>query len=522
MNFMETHRVKNDVHISQLASVGQIAAGIAHEVKNPLTAVKGFLQLLKEEPNETYVDIAQSELQNALATLENLLHVAKPDLEEESIQSVNLSVELESLVHLFQDQLYRVEIRKKIHNTDACVYGRKNQLKKAFFNLLKNAFEAIPDKGAITIEHKVEEEQVVISIEDTGTGIPQEKLSMLGTPFFSTKVDGTGMGLTQVFSVIHQHGGRIQVYSEEGKGTRFTLSIPKESTRLTRGVIELKLHSTAGQELRDFFLENRNEFEQCLLAEAVNVKEKIHEIQQVGNVNLLANAHKLVLYIVDGREHDVISFARQEGVVWAKHSLTLAFKLEWVQSIRRVLWDFLYNYDKLQNLESSRENFYSLEKQINELVDRFLNYFFISYSDYKEQLIQKQRELVDYLSVQFIPLKPAMCILPLVGAIDSHRFSLIEDKVITQIGTNKIEVLILDLSGVAEMEIAVMARFLHLLEGIAMMGCKGVITGMRPEIVKVMIRNGISFDSKAIMKGTLQQALVEYMTPGPEPEIPPV
>ena len=511
MDVKESHQLRNEVHLSQLASVGQIAAGIAHEVKNPLTAVKGFLQLLKENHDEMYVEIAQSELQNALATLENLLHVSKPDLENEPHQTVNLSVELEALVHLFQDQIYRVQIHKRFQDTDAYVFGKRNQLKKALFNLLKNSFEAIPEKGTITLEHKVVDDHVVVSIEDTGTGIPQEKLSLLGTPFFSTKLDGTGMGLTQVFSVIYQHGGRIQVYSKEGEGTRFVLSFPRESKKMTRGVVKMDLQLRVDEELRDFFIHNREVFEECLLSEAANVREKIAEIHEVGNINLVANAHKLVLYIVDGRVHDVVSFAQQEGMSWAKNSLTLAFNLEWIQAVRRVLLDFLYNYDRMRNEDNSLESFYNREKQINKLVDQFLNYFFMSYSNYKDQLLQAQKELVDNLSVPLLPLTASMSILPLVGAVDEHRLSTIEDKVIAQIGATRIEVLIFDLSGVVHMETKVIHRFLDILGGISMMGCQAVITGIRPEIVKTMIANGITFENKAITKGTLQQALSEQL-----------
>jgi rsbT co-antagonist protein RsbR len=335
---------------------------------------------------------------------------------------------------------------------------------------------------------------------------------MLGTPFFSTKVDGTGMGLTQVFSVIYQHGGEIQVYSKEGEGTKFVITIPKESKKISRRVMDLDLHFEKGLNLKGFLIRNRENFEERLLAEAVNVRGKIDEIQRTGNVNLLANAHKLVLYIVDAQEHEVISFAQEEGISWAKYSLTLAFKLEWIQTIRRVLWEFLYNYDRLCNRENSREHFYSLEKSINELIDQFLHYFIISYSQYKDELIRKQRETVRNLSAPIIPLTASMCILPLIGTIDMQRAAEIGEKVITQIGANRIEVLIIDFSGAGEIETQVLKHLMNLLDGVAMMGCQAVITGLRPETVKLMISQGLSFENKAVTKGTLQQALVEYLT----------
>jgi len=508
----KSENVNNEFHLSQLASVGQIAAGIAHEVKNPLTAVKGFLQLLKENHVEEYVDIAQSELNNAISTLENLLHVSKPDLEDEPFQSVSMSSELELMFHLFQDQMYRVHIIKNFSDTDAKVYGKRNQLKKALFNLFKNAFEAIADKGTIKVEHYVQDQFIVISIEDTGIGIPQEKLKMLGTPFYTTKMQGTGMGLTQVFSVIYQHAGSIHVHSEENVGTRFVIMLPRESEQAGTGVTELPLNYTEGQNLKEFFWDNKNDFEKALLAHAVNVEGKIEEIQRVGNIDLLANAHRLVLYIVEGREHEMISFAKAEGIAWAKYSLTIAFKLEWVQAIRRVLWDFLYNYDRLcGRTEDSFDRFYMQEKKINQLVDQFLTYFFISYTDYKDLVLQKQRELVEDLSVPIIPLTEKTCIVPLIGNIDAYRVNTIEDKVIFHVGTLRIENLIFDMSSVVEIETEAISHFMRILDGLGMMGCKPVLTGMRPEVVKQIIRLDLPFEKKADTKGSLQQALDEFL-----------
>lgn len=503
-------RKRKDIHMSHLASVGQIAAGIAHEVKNPLTAVKGFLQLLRERHDRNYVEIAESELENAIDILQNLLQVSKPEMEDETYVSVNLAVELDSLTQLFQDQLYRVTIHKDLQAPDTYIFGKKNQLKKVFFNLLKNAFEAIPDQGSIYIEHTVTDDEVIVCIQDNGLGIPQEKLSMLGTPFFSTKANGTGMGLTLVFSVIYQHGGTIEVQSEEGVGTKFTISFPKEMNRMKlKEVVTLELEATT--HLNEFFIVNRETFEQRLLMEAVNVRDKIDEILTIGNINLLENAHKLVLYIIDGKEYEVIAFAKQEGVMWAKHSLTLAFKLEWIQAVRRVMWDFLYNFDRLNNQCESREHYYSLEKNINQLMDQFLNQLFISYSQFKDDLIRAQRAMVEDLSVPIIPLTRTTSILPLVGTIDELRAETIEDKIITQIGNDKIETLIIDLSGVMEMDANVVQKLINVFDGVNMMGGQPIVTGLRPEVVKMMIRSGLSFEKKAVTKGTLQQALVDHL-----------
>ncbi|HLO12310.1 MAG TPA: ATP-binding protein [Pseudoneobacillus sp.] len=207
-------------------SVQILAAGIAHEVRNPLTAVKGFLKLLKEEMNHPYLITIEQELDKALSTLTNLLHVTKPDFHDEPSVPINLCQELDSVAYLFQEKLYQIQIVKDYQNPEVMVVGKRNGLIKALFNLMKNAIEAIDHDGNIVIEQYIMDGSFNLKITDTGIGIPEEKLTMLGTPFFSTKSNGTGMGLTQVFTIIHNHNGRISVKSEVGKGTTFHILLP--------------------------------------------------------------------------------------------------------------------------------------------------------------------------------------------------------------------------------------------------------------------------------------------------------
>ncbi|KAA0546256.1 STAS domain-containing protein [Bacillus sp. BGMRC 2118] len=503
---------KNTHHLSQLASVGQIAAGIAHEVRNPLTAVKGFLQLLEENGKNEYIEIAQSELDNALITLNNLLQVSKPDLEDEEFQSFNLTVELESILNLFQDKLYNINVKTDFKNTDMVVTGKKNQFKKAFFNLIKNAIESIEGIGELSLTHFLEDNDVIVTIEDTGVGIPEEKLTLLGTPFFSTKDHGTGMGLTQVFSVIYQHGGKITVDSVVGKGTKFTIRIPRLVNLVNnKGVKKLNLTFSESATLKDYFIDNQKDFEAKLLDEAINVRDKIEEIHQIGNINLLSNANKLVMYLIEEREHELTSFAKYEGIAWAKHSLTLAFKLEWVQAIRRTVWLFLYNYEVDSGSNSVIEDFYNTEKKVNELVDKFLTTFFISYTKYKDELLEEQRQLVENLSVPIIPINRSICILPLIGFIDYLRIGTIQEKVLVEIENQRIQTLIMDLSGVPPMDHNIMQRLLSIIDGIAMMGCKTILTGLRAEIVTQMVSKGDGFYGRAEFKGTLQVALNDVL-----------
>lgn len=264
--------------------------------------------------------------------------------------------------------------------------------------------------------------------------------------------------------------------------------------------------------IMEFLLQNKSEFEEYLLSAAVNVRDKIEEILLIGNVDLLNNAHKLVRYIVEQNETDLIAFAEQEGVTWATHSLTLSFKLEWIQALRRTLWTFLYKFEQEKKafIEDSKV-FFDLEKIVNEKVDDFLKSFFVSYSDYKDKLILAQQNLVENLSVPIIPVTSTTCVLPLIGTIDYSRIQIIEEKVLMEIGKLRIQTLILDLSGIIEIEVEMINDLMKILDGTAMMGCKAVVTGLRPEVVTKMIRSGIQLDNKAETKGTLQQALKDYL-----------
>ncbi|MEO2226553.1 Anti-anti-sigma regulatory factor (antagonist of anti-sigma factor) [Priestia megaterium] len=265
------------------------------------------------------------------------------------------------------------------------------------------------------------------------------------------------------------------------------------------------------EKMTDFIRDNKQNFQDKLLSEAVNVASKINDILETGNIDLLKNAQKLALYVVEQKEEQLVAFAQQEGIAWAEHSLTLAFKLEWVQSIRRTLWHFLYQYDRINNQFNSREEFYALEKRINDKIDQFLNTFLISYSKYKDELIASQRELVEHLSVPVIPLSQSIAVLPLIGMIDTYRIQTIEEKVLTAISDLKIQTLIIDLSGAANMEMHVIDHFQKILTGISMMGCKAILTGLRADLVRTMIQSGISFEEKAETTGTLQQTLKEYL-----------
>lgn len=268
---------------------------------------------------------------------------------------------------------------------------------------------------------------------------------------------------------------------------------------------------TLEEDYIDYFTNNRQEFQESLLSEARNVRGKIEEILLIGNIDLLSNAHKLVMFTIQGKDSELESFAKVEGVSWASHSLTLAFKLEWVQAIRRTIWKYLQEFDKYSQIGLDAERFYNIERQINDRIDKFLNHLFLSYSEYKDKLIESQRALVENLSVPIIPITSKVCVLPLIGNIDTYRSDTIEEKVLMEISRLRIGTLVIDLSGIAQMETEVIEHMMKVIEGANMMGCECVITGLRPEIVRKVTSIGLTFESKAKTRATLQQALEDYL-----------
>lgn len=498
---------KNKATLTQLASVGEIAAGMAHEVRNPLTAVKGFLDLLKQESPHPYLDIASQELENAISTLSNLLQVSKPDINDELIVSIHLCSELESILNLFQDQIYKATIHKKLQNCDEVIYGKKNLLKKAFFNLIKNAFEAIPDKGEIEIEHFRLGKALIIIIRDNGVGISQDKLDLIGTPFFSTKDDGTGLGLAQVYSTIYSHGGKIQVCSHVNQGTVFTIEFQIEK-KIYLGVNQMDFEYREDLSFGEFLQINKEFFNDILLSKSSGFFLEIQQNKNLENDYLLNTAYKIIDFIENKKEHELIVLAKEKGEYWAKMNFSLILIFEWMQTIRQTYFNLLFYYHN--NKKTNLEDYFQTENERRMLLDTYMTHFMYNYTQYYNNLLKSQREIVESLTVPIISLSDTTAILPVIGTIDTFRAKKMQERTLDQISRLRIKQLIIDLSGVAYMDTAVVNHLFKVIDGVRLLGCKAIITGIRPEIANTVIEMGIKITDYVEAKGTLQQALEEY------------
>lgn len=214
----------------KLNVAGQLAAGIAHEVRNPLTAIKGFLQLMENKiENHSYFGIIQSEIDRIELILSELLVLAKP--QEMKFELENIITLMENVKTLIDTQaiMNGVQIKTLYDHERFMIRCDKNQLKQVFINFMKNAIEAMPKGGVITVEMKRHsEDKVKLIFKDTGSGMPQHVLKRIGEPFFSTKEGGTGLGIMISKQIIENHNGDIHFWSDQ-KGTMIELILPMEN-----------------------------------------------------------------------------------------------------------------------------------------------------------------------------------------------------------------------------------------------------------------------------------------------------
>lgn len=212
----------------KLAAAGQLAAGIAHEIRNPITSIKGFTQLMRSgaADKKLYLDVMASEIERIELILNELLILAKPQairFERKDIRAI-----LNQVMTLLDSQanLNGVEFELAFDSRTPYLYCDENQLKQVFINFIKNAIESMPKGGKLTIATSGDDERMVIRLADQGCGIPKDVLAKLGQPFYTTKDKGTGLGFMVSRQIIEQHAGDIRIDSEVDVGTTVEIALP--------------------------------------------------------------------------------------------------------------------------------------------------------------------------------------------------------------------------------------------------------------------------------------------------------
>ncbi|WAH36223.1 PAS domain-containing sensor histidine kinase [Alicyclobacillus dauci] len=214
----------------KLAVAGELAAGMAHEIRNPLTTLKGFLDLIRtiesEEKREEYYRIMDGSIKQIELISGEMLALAKPQvkcLAERDVTDI-----LRTVVQLLNAEaiLHDVEIHIEAPYRPIKIICDENQIKQVFVNITKNAIESMPSGGRLTITMGEQDQLVTITFTDTGCGISNDRIRKLGEPFYTTKEKGTGLGLMVSNKILADHHGHMSFESEVGKGTKVTVTLP--------------------------------------------------------------------------------------------------------------------------------------------------------------------------------------------------------------------------------------------------------------------------------------------------------
>ncbi|MDZ5473123.1 ATP-binding protein [Bacillus sp. 31A1R] len=231
-NIIQKSKLQRELQRAEkMNAIGQLAASVAHEIRNPMTVVKGFLQIFlsKDELSKEehmYVKLMIEEMNRAENIINDYLSLAKPDLEQtEKVDAGLLVNKVTDLMNSYAMMSKSIELKTDI-SEEVFIKGNLGELKQVLINILKNGIEAIKEKGTLSIRVYKENGFGVLQIEDTGVGMTQEELERLGTAFYSLKEKGTGIGLMVCYQIIERMKGNISVTSEKGKGTEFTIKIP--------------------------------------------------------------------------------------------------------------------------------------------------------------------------------------------------------------------------------------------------------------------------------------------------------
>lgn len=212
----------------KLSVVGELSASVAHEIRNPLTSLKGLVQLLQmeDEKHQLYYQIMIDELNRINYIVSELLLLAKP--QQIKYTEADLQMILHDVISLLKTEasLHNIQMEFELKDDPVLIECEPNQLKQLFINIVKNAIEASTGGDAVLITLERFDTHVVIKVKDYGIGISKELIERIGEPFYSSKEKGTGLGMTVSFKIVQTHNGTIKFSSEPEKGTEVTVQLP--------------------------------------------------------------------------------------------------------------------------------------------------------------------------------------------------------------------------------------------------------------------------------------------------------
>lgn len=218
------------IHSEKLASIGRLAAGIAHEIGNPLTSIFSFVQILREMEEDEFkkesLETIYFHINRISEILKQLSGFTKMPIGEPKERQINEIIDTSINLIQYDKKAKDINIVKDLSPSLPAINTDGNQLSQVFVNLILNAIDAMPDGGTLTVSSRLKEDNIIIQFKDTGIGIRQEELQKIFDPFYTTKEKGTGLGLAVSYNIIKKMNGSLTVESEFGKGTTFTIKLP--------------------------------------------------------------------------------------------------------------------------------------------------------------------------------------------------------------------------------------------------------------------------------------------------------
>jgi len=237
-------QLEEQLQISEkMASIGLLAAGVAHEVNTPLTGISSYTQMLldgadPQDPRTALLEKIERQTFRAAKIVNGLLNLSRPGTADGDRIHVDINAVIGDVLSLLEHQFEvgSIKVRRELTESSTTVIGIEHQLQQVFLNLFLNARDAMPSGGWLTITTRIDGGQLVATVSDTGSGIPPEQLARIYDPFFTTKMigRGTGLGLSITYGIVQEHDGAIRCDSAVGQGTRFTLTLPLAASESAR------------------------------------------------------------------------------------------------------------------------------------------------------------------------------------------------------------------------------------------------------------------------------------------------
>jgi two-component system, sporulation sensor kinase B len=229
----EIHQLRLEMQNSEkLRVIGELTSVFAHEIRNPMQATRGFLQLLNEpdlsDKKKEYIQISLEELDRANEIINDFLSLGKPSIEDK--KRINIGYQIQRVVNIIHSYTLNRNVEIETDILENCwIYVNPQRLNQSLINILKNAIESMPNGGTVWITCTTDDRYIKISIKDQGIGMTKKQIDRLGSPYYSLKESGTGLGMMVSFQIIRSFQGKIQVNSEKDVGTEFIILLPQIS-----------------------------------------------------------------------------------------------------------------------------------------------------------------------------------------------------------------------------------------------------------------------------------------------------